>query len=96
MTARTGAEGINVPEASRLYQMELWRRKDEEAQAHSRIHRPESTRNVLIRRLVAENSRVEIDLMEKLREETPFEEIMRDIRRSDECFPDIPGIYQDV
>jgi hypothetical protein len=93
MTAGTGGVGINAPEASRLYQMEVWWNRNSEFQAYGRAHRCKQKRVVTVRCWVASNVEIDGYMHAKATIKAGQNQtIMKAILRSDDTPPKIPYV----
>ena len=93
MTAATGGVGINAPETSRLYQMEVWWDRNTELQAYGRSYRCKQKRVVTVRCWVASNAEIDGYMHAKAGlKATTNQTLMEAILRSDDTPPKIPYV----
>lgn len=94
MTAGAGGVGLNLSAASVVVQLEIWWNRNVELQAYARAFRQRQTRDVMVYRLRARNSDVDLELL-TVQERKPRinKKLMFVLLRKDDESPVIPRIY---
>lgn len=93
LTADCGGLGIDIVEASLIIQLEVWWNVAKELQLYGRCQRYGQVHQVIIRRLVAKNAKVDCYRKQnQLSKLGPSERLLQDITKMDDEPITLPGV----